>query len=85
MGAWKSITLDFIVKLLLLKKVLIGVVYDSILIVIDWLTKYAYFIFYKKSLTVEELAYIFNKNIITNYEIPEEIISDKDKLFTSNF
>jgi antitoxin component of RelBE/YafQ-DinJ toxin-antitoxin module len=77
--------LDFIVKLLLLKETLTGVIYDSILVVTDRLIKYAYFIFYKKGLTVEELIYTFNKNIIANYRIPEEIINNKDKLFISKF
>jgi hypothetical protein len=84
-GAWKSIALNFIVKLPLLKEALTGVVYDSILVVTDRLTKYAHFIFYKKDLTAEELVYIFNKNIIINYGILEEIISNRDKLFISNF
>jgi hypothetical protein len=84
-GAWKSIALDFIVKLLLLKEILIGVTYDSILIITDRLIKYAYFVSYKKDLTAEELAYTFNENIITNHGIPEEIISNRDKLFTSKF
>jgi hypothetical protein len=77
--------LDFIVKLPLLKEVFIGVTYDSILIVTDRLIKYAHFISYKEGSTVEELIYIFNRNIITNYGISEEIISNKDKLFISNF
>ena len=77
--------MDFIVKLSLLKKALIGVVYDSILMVTNRLTKYAYFISYKEGLTVEELIYIFNRNIIANYEILEKIISNRDKLFISNF
>jgi hypothetical protein len=77
--------LDFIVKLPLLKEIFIRVTYDSILIVIDRLIKYAYFIFYKKDLTAEELIYIFNRNIITNYKILEEIINNRDKLFISNF
>jgi hypothetical protein len=34
-GAWKSIVLNFIVKLPLSKEVLIGVTYDFILIVAD--------------------------------------------------
>jgi hypothetical protein len=84
-GAWKSIALDFIIKLLLSKKALTGVIYNSILVVTNRLIKYAHFISYKKGLTVEELVYTFNKNIITNYRILEEIISNKDKLFTSNF
>jgi hypothetical protein len=77
--------LDFIVKLPLLKEIFIGVTYDSILVITDRLIKYAYFIPYKEDLTVEELVYIFNRNIVTNYRIPEEIISNRNKLFMSNF
>jgi hypothetical protein len=66
-------------------KPIIEVVFDSILIVTDRLTKYGYFILYKESLLVEELAYAFNKHIIGNYEISKKIISDRDKLFTSRF
>jgi hypothetical protein len=77
--------LDFIVKLPLSKEVLTGVTYNFILVVTDRLTKYAYFISYKKDSTAEELVYTFNRNVIANHGIPEEIISDRDKLFTSNF
>jgi hypothetical protein len=83
--AWKSIALDFIVKLSLLKEALIKVVYDSILVVTDRLIKYARFISYKEGSTVEELVYTFNRNIIANYGIPEEIISNRNKLFISKF
>jgi hypothetical protein len=84
-GAWKSIILDFIIKLLLSKEALTGVTYNLILVITNRLIKYAYFIPYKENLTVEELVYIFNRNIITNYEILKEIISNRDKLFISNF
>jgi hypothetical protein len=84
-GAWKSIALDFIVKLPLLKEVFTEVTYDSILVVTNRLIKYAHFIFYKEGLTAEELVYTFNRNIIINYGILEEIISNRDKLFISNF
>jgi hypothetical protein len=66
-------------------KPIIEVVFDSILIVTDRLTKYGYFISYKESLSAEKLAYAFNKHIIRNYKILKEIISDRDKLFTSRF
>ena len=62
-----------------------GVVYDSILVIIDRLTKYVYFILYKEASTIEELAYIFVKWIVANHGILDKIISDRDKLFTSNF
>jgi hypothetical protein len=84
-GAWKSIALDFIVKLPPSKEVITGVVYDSILVVIDRLTKYAHFIFYKEGLTAEDLVYAFNRNVIANHGILEEIISNRDKLFISKF
>jgi hypothetical protein len=59
--------LDFVTKLLPSKELIIGVIYDSIMVVINRLTKYAYFIPYFKSFSAEDLAYIFHKHIITNY------------------
>jgi hypothetical protein len=83
--AWKCIALDFIIKLLPSVKLIIGVVFDSILIVIDRFTKYGYFILYKESLLAEKLVYTFNKHIIGNYGISKKIINDRNKLFTSRF
>jgi hypothetical protein len=77
--------LDFIIKLPPSVKLIIEVVFDSILVITDRLTKYGYFISYKESLSAEELAYTFNKHIIENYGISKKIISDRDKLFTSRF
>jgi hypothetical protein len=84
-GAWKYIALDFIIKLPPSVELIIEVVFDSILVVINRLTKYGYFILYKESLSAEKLAYAFNKHIIGNYGISKKIINDKDKLFTSRF
>jgi hypothetical protein len=77
--------LDFIVKLLLLKEALTGITYNSILVVTNRLIKYAYFLFYKEGSTAEDLVYTFNRNVIANYGILEEIINNRDKLFISNF
>jgi hypothetical protein len=79
------VALDFIIKLPPSVKPIIEVTFNSILVVINRLTKHGYFILYKESLSVEELAYTFNKHIIGNYRILKEIISDRDKLFTSRF
>jgi len=84
-GAWKSIALDFIVKLPLLKDPLTGVEYDSILVITDRLTKYGYFIPYLEASDAKALAYTFLRVIIANHGLLEEIISDRDKLFTSKF
>jgi hypothetical protein len=40
---------------------------------------------YKESSTAEDLAYTFLKTIVANHGTPDEIISDRDKLFTSKF
>jgi hypothetical protein len=59
--------------------------YDNILVIINRLTKYTYFINYLKSLNVKDLAYTFLRIIFVNHGMPETIISDRDKLFISKF
>jgi hypothetical protein len=84
-GAWKAIALDFITKLPPSKDLMTKVKYDSILVITDRLTKYAYFINYLESLNAEDLAYTFLCIIVANHRMLETIISDQDKLFTSKF
>ena len=67
------------------KKLLTKVIYDSILIIVDQLIKKARFILYLEALNAEELVYIFLRNVTAFNKLSEEIISDKDKLFTFNF
>jgi hypothetical protein len=78
-------TLDFMTKLSLFKKLMTGIMYDFIMIVINRFTKYAYFIPYFESFLAEDLAYIFYKYIIANHGFPQRIISNKNKLFISRF
>jgi len=84
-GAWKAIALDFVTKLPLSMDPMTKVKYDSILVITDRLTKYAYFIPYLESSNAEDLAYTFLRVIFANHGMPETIISDRDKLFTSKF
>jgi hypothetical protein len=63
-------TLDFVIKLPLSKKLIIGVIYDSIMVVTDRLTKYAYFISYLENFSAEDLAYMFYKYVVANYRFP---------------
>ena len=62
-----------------------GVEYDSILVIIERLTKYGYFIPYLEASDAEALAYTFLRVIIANHGPLEEIILDRDKLFTLKF
>ena len=82
---WLLIALDFITKLPTSKEPLTGTMYDSILVIVDTLTKYAYLELYKEASTAEDLAYIFNKIVIARHGILDKIVSDRDKLFTSQF
>ena len=75
-GTLTSIELDFIVKLPKFKEPIIKVVYNLILVITDKLSKYGYFISYKKVLLAKDLAYTFYKYIIGNHGLPKEIIFD---------
>ena len=79
--SWKSIAFNFVIKLLLFKKLIIRIEYDNILIITCKFTKYEYFISYLKISIIEDLIYIFLKNIYSNYKLSEEIISDKRQVF----
>jgi hypothetical protein len=78
---WTSIVLDFVIKLLLSRDLIIGVEYDFILVIIDKLTKYTYIILYLEASIVEDLVYTFLRIVVINYSALEEIISDKNKFF----
>ena len=47
------------------------------------LTKYTYLELYKEVFIVEDLVYIFNKIVIARHRIPDKIVLNRDKLFTS--
>ena len=82
---WASVVMNFIVKLSLSEKLLTEVIYNSILIIVDWLTKKVRFLPYKEASDAEELAYTFLRNVIVLQELSNKIISDKDKLFILRF
>ena len=82
---WKSIIANFIIKLLLSKNSITGVIYNSALIIIDRFIKYVYFIFYLETAIAKDFIYIFLRNIFVNYRILEKITLDWDKLFIFKF
>ena len=82
---WASVVINFIVKLPPSKKPLTEVIYNSILIIVDQLTKKVRFLPYKEVSNAEELTYTFLRNVIVLQELSDEIISDRDKLFILRF
>jgi len=59
--------------------------FDSILTIVDRLTKYTMFIPFKKTATASVLTYTILQELINNHGLPKEFITDRDKLFTSKF
>ena len=68
--------MDFITKLPLAQG------YDSILVVVDRLTKMVHFIPTTEKTLVEGLARLFRDNVWKLYGLPESIISDRRPQFT---
>jgi hypothetical protein len=77
---WILIIWDFVRELPELIELIIGIYYNTIFIIINRLTKYAYILLYKIIYIIIDIIYIFLREIIANYRILEEIILDRDKL-----
>ena len=77
--------MDFIVKLLKSDDPTTGVTYNSILVVVDRLTKYSYFISCNKTITAKELAHLVLNRIVRIHRLLQRLVTDRDKLFTSNY
>ena len=77
--------LNFVIKLPESQDPATGIYYDMICIIIDGLTKYVKFVPCKTTMTAEKLARLFLKKIFTDHGIFEQIINNKNILFTSKF
>nr|GEW43454.1 hypothetical protein [Tanacetum cinerariifolium] len=59
--------------------------YDFIWVIVDRLTKSAYFLPKKKTDGIEKLVELYLKEIVCKHSVPVLVISDRDSLFTSKF
>ena len=59
--------------------------HDSIMVVVDSLTKAAHFILVKSMHKTDDIAKIFMKEILKLHGLPKEIVFDRDAKFTFNF
>ena len=59
--------------------------HDSIMVVVEKLSKETHFIPVKSRYKVVNIAYIFMKEIFILHGVPKVIISDRDVKFTRNF
>jgi ribosomal protein L21E len=77
-GSWKVITMDFIEGLPRSQS------YNCILVVVDRFSKYAHFLPLSHPFTALQVAILFMNNIFKLHGLPQAIISDRDKIFTSH-
>jgi hypothetical protein len=82
---WEDIAMDFITDLPESADEVTGYKYNAICNVVCRMTKGAEFIPFRKNFTAPQLASIFRDRIIRTHGLPKSIVSDRDKLFTSNF
>ena len=59
--------------------------YDAILTFVCCLSKYAYYILCKSTMTAEEFADIFLRVIVACHGMPKKIISNRDSRFPLKF
>lgn len=59
--------------------------YDSIIVVLDWPSKFGHFIVLKHPCTAKQVADVFNDWVVSKHGIPKLIITDHDKIFLSSF
>ena len=77
--------MNFIINLLILKNLIINVIYDLILVMINYFIKYSHLISFKKIYTLKQLNFIILNQFIRYHEILREITNDKNKFFTFNY
>jgi hypothetical protein len=75
--AWHTISMDFVEGLPKSKG------YDTILVVVDKLTKYGHFLPLAHPFAALTIAKLFHNNVYKLHGLPQVIISDPDKVFTS--
>ena len=80
-----EVAIDFIVKLLRLAYLVTKEKYDSILVVVDKLTKYLLIILFKESYNTEQLRFILLDILVRDHGLPKAITLDQNKLFISNY
>ena len=77
--------MDFITKLPKSKDPVTGITYNTIMVIVDQFTEYLIMVPFKETHTAEQLEHLLLDRLVRDYGVPITIITDRDKLFTSNY
>ena len=81
---WKGLSMDFITGLPIWTDWK-GNSYDSILVIVDWLTKMVYYKSVKVIIDAPDFAEVIINVMIKHYGFPDSIVTNRELLFTSKF
>ncbi len=59
--------------------------YDSILVIVDQLTKMVYYVLVKVTINASGLAEVIINMVVHHHGVPESIVTDQGSFFTSKF
>ena len=68
-----------------IKKILSSSGFDTILVIVDWLTKQAIFIPAHDTIMSMDLACLFVLHVFSKHGVPSHVTSNRDSEFVSNF
>lgn len=77
---WEVISMDFITGLPKTVKQ-----HDSIMVIVDRLTKVTHFIPVKSTFSASDVAKVFIRDVVRLHGVPKKIVSDRDAKFNSKF
>ncbi|GKA91334.1 putative reverse transcriptase domain-containing protein [Tanacetum coccineum] len=77
---WEKIAMDFITKLPRSSSS-----HDAIWVIVDRLTKSAYFLEIREDYSMEKLSRLYTDEIFARHSVPTSIISNRDGRFTSSY
>src|SRR6266702_8572427 len=75
-GPWEVISWDFIVKLLKSKDPVTGQEDNNILVIVDKVIKWGYFILYTEEMSAKDLSKVYMKEVFTRHRALVKIILD---------
>ena len=77
---WEHVMMDFMTHLSRTSQR-----HDAVWVIVDRLTKSAYFLSVRMTFTLEEFCKLYIREIVQLHEVPVSLVSDRDPIFTTHF